>query len=120
MIIFSANPVRLFEELPLRGKVIFVPSPPVGYKEFYASKMLSFLAENKLLLGAVGIALSSAAVGFVISRGFKRRNSFDVPFKVNSEHSPVTKYVFEHGIREPLPLMKLRQVKKLLVGNYQF
>lgn len=70
---------------------------------------MSFLGENKLLLGAVGIALSSAAVGFVVSRGFKSRKSLDVPFKVNSEHSPVAKYVFEHGIREPLPLMKLRQ-----------
>ena len=74
---------------------------------------MSFLGENKLLLGAVGIALSSAAVGFVVSRGFKCRKSLDVPFKVNNEHSPVAKYVFEHGIREPLPLIKLRQVNNL-------
>lgn len=72
---------------------------------------MSFLGENKLILGAVGIAVSSAAVGFLISRGFRRRNSFDGPFKVKSEDSPVAKYVFEHGIREPLPLRELRQVR---------
>lgn len=75
--------------------------------------MMSFLVENKLLLGAVGIALSSAAVGFVVSRGFYCKKSLDVPFKFYSEHSPVAKYVLEHGIREPSPLMKLRQVNNL-------
>ena len=81
------------------------------------------LGENKLLFGAVGIALSSAAVGFLIGRGFRSRNSFDGPFKVESEHSPVAKYVLEHGIREPLPLMKLREVRNFLlfkISNEQF
>lgn len=72
---------------------------------------MSFLGENKLIIGAVGIAVSSAAVGFLISRGFGRRNSFDGTFKVKSEHSPVAKYVLEHGIREPTPLRELRQVR---------
>lgn len=80
--------------------------------------MMSFLVENKLLLGAVGIALSSAAVGFVVSRGFYCKKSLDVPFKVYSEHSPVAKYVLEHGIREPLPIMKLRQVKNCIILSW--
>lgn len=72
---------------------------------------MSFLGENKLIFGAVGIAVSSAAVGFLISRRFRGRNSFDGSFKVKSEDSPLAKYVFEHGIREPLPLRELRQVR---------
>ena len=71
---------------------------------------MSFLDENKVLLAAVGIALSSAGAGFVISRVLNRRSLSYGPFKVNSADSPVTKYVVAHGIREPLPLTKLRQV----------
>ncbi|KAL9969513.1 hypothetical protein ACROYT_G021735 [Oculina patagonica] len=71
---------------------------------------MSFLGENKLLFGAVGIALSSVAAGFVVGRVFGRRS--DQLFKhskTHSDNSPVNNYVTEYGIREPLPLAKLRQ-----------
>lgn len=70
---------------------------------------MSFLNEHKLLFGAVGIALSSAAAGYVSSRTLIQRSSFDTPLKVLSEGSPVAKYVLKHGIREPSPLVQLRQ-----------
>lgn len=131
-----ANPARTLRARRMQGRNWtpksalawgnLLPSPPASKRsglrkimENCASKMMSFLGENKLLFGAVGIALSSAALGFVISRGFERRNSFNAPFKVNSEHSPVAKYVLEYGIREPLPLMKLRQVRSLYYLNWQ-
>ena len=71
---------------------------------------MSFLSENKLLFGAVGIALSSAAVGFAISRISERIKSSQFS-KLYREGSPATKYVMEYGVREPLPLSKLRQVR---------
>ena len=115
---------KTFRELQRRLRSSFpfpsFPAPPLLCRVLHeddwgrvSCRMMSFLGESKLLFGAVGIAVSSAALGFLISRGFKRGNSFNVPFKVISEHSPVTKYVLEHGIREPLPLMKLRQVRNL-------
>ncbi|KAJ7391362.1 Catechol O-methyltransferase domain-containing protein 1 [Desmophyllum pertusum] len=67
------------------------------------------LSENKLLFGAVGIAVSSAAAGFVISRVFERKSSASDISKLHRESSPVTEYVMEYGVREPLPLTKLRQ-----------
>ena len=115
---------KTFRELQRRLRSPFpfhpFPAPPLLCRVLHeddwgrvSCRMMPFLGESKLLFGAVGIAVSSAALGFLISRGFKRGNSFNVPFKVISEHSPVTKYVLEHGIREPLPLMKLRQVRNL-------
>lgn len=79
---------------------------------------MSFLNEHKLLLGAVGIALSSAAAGYVFSRTLIQRSSFDTPFKVLSEGSPVAEYVLKHGIREPSPLAQLRRVMILIVAFY--
>jgi len=69
---------------------------------------MSFLSENKLLIG--GIALSSAAVGFVTAWVLGRRgNSLFKLGKTHTELSPVNRYVMEYGIREPSPLRKLRQ-----------
>jgi len=71
---------------------------------------MSFLSENKLLIG--GIALSSAAVGFVTAWVLGRRgNSLFKLGKTHTELSPVNRYVMEYGIREPSPLRKLRQVR---------
>ena len=73
---------------------------------------MSFLSENKLLFGAVGIALSSAAAGFVIARVLGRRsNTLFKLAKAHTELSPVNRYVMEYGLREPSPLRKLRQVR---------
>jgi len=69
---------------------------------------MSFLSENKFLIG--GIALSSAAVGFVTAWVLGRRgNSLFKLGKTHTELSPVNRYVMEYGIREPSPLRKLRQ-----------
>ncbi|KAL9969514.1 hypothetical protein ACROYT_G021736 [Oculina patagonica] len=69
---------------------------------------MSFLGENKLLFGAVGIALSSVAAGFVVGRVFGRRSDQHLDWKTFKD-SLINKYVTEYGIREPLPLTKLRQ-----------
>lgn len=71
---------------------------------------MSFLSEHKFLIG--GIAVSSAAVGFVSAWLLGRRsNSLFKLGKTHTEFSPVNRYVMEYGIREPSPLRKLRQVK---------
>ena len=70
---------------------------------------MSFLTEHKLLFGAVGIAVSSAAAGFAISWVFQRRKK-DL-YKSYEEDSPVSKYVTEYGMREPSPLTELRKVR---------
>ena len=74
----------------------------------YLSSM-SLLADRKLILGAVGVALTSAVAGFGVSRIFKHRNKS--LFKISEENNPVSKYVTEHGIREPSALTSLRKVR---------
>ncbi|XP_020621991.1 probable caffeoyl-CoA O-methyltransferase 2 [Orbicella faveolata] len=72
---------------------------------------MSFLSENKLFFGAVGIAVSSAVAGFVAARVLGRKSDED--YKETKMHmeinSPVTKYLMEYGLREPSPLRKLRE-----------
>ena len=70
---------------------------------------MSLLADRKLFLGAVGVALTSAVAGFGVSRIFKHRNKS--LFKISEENNPVSKYVTEHGIREPSALTGLRKVR---------
>ena len=74
----------------------------------YLSSM-SLLADRKLFLGAVGVALTSAVAGFGVSQIFKHRNKS--LFKISEENNPVSKYVTEHGIREPSALTSLRKVR---------
>lgn len=70
---------------------------------------MSLSADHKLLLGAVGIAVTSAVAGFTISRIFQRRNLS--LYKISEEDNPVAKYVTEYGIREPSALASLRKVR---------
>ena len=70
---------------------------------------MSLLADRKLFLGAVGVALTSAVAGFGVSRIFKHRNKS--LFKISEENNPVSKYVTEHGIREPSALTSLGKVR---------
>ncbi|RMX39724.1 hypothetical protein pdam_00008047 [Pocillopora damicornis] len=77
---------------------------------------MSLLADHKLFLGAVGIALTSAVAGFGVSRILERRNKS--LFKISEENNPVSKYVTEHGIREPSVLTSLRKATlKLPLGD---
>ena len=72
---------------------------------------MSFLIENKFFVGVVGIAVSSAALGYAMSR-----------YRLAQAHSSQTKpsvivadaavkYFMKHAIREPLPLTRLREVR---------
>lgn len=74
-------------------------------------EIMSFLIENKFFVGVVGIAVSSAALGYAMSR-----------YRLAQAHSSQTKpsvivadaavkYFMKHAIREPLPLMRLREVR---------
>ena len=69
---------------------------------------MSFFSGNKLLFGAVGIALSSVAVGYVIGRQYKKIFSHN---KWKTRNDVVKQYLLEHGMREPTPLRKLREVR---------
>lgn len=78
---------------------------------------MSFFAENKFIYGALGLAVSSAALGFVLGR-FSERSSLDSLFvDVGAQDSPLAKYVLRYGIREPAPLKQLRQVRHFLTGS---
>ena len=68
---------------------------------------MSFFSENKLLFGTVGIALSSVAVGYVIGRKYKKIFSHNK----RKTNDVVKQYLLEHGMREPTPLRKLREVR---------
>ncbi|KAM7439569.1 Catechol O-methyltransferase domain-containing protein 1 [Porites harrisoni] len=69
---------------------------------------MSIFSENKLLFGAVGIALSSVAVGYVVGRRHKKM--FSNNWKTLSGSNDVVKqYLLDHGIREPESLRKLRE-----------
>ena len=68
---------------------------------------MSFFSENKLLFGAVGIALSSVAVGYVIGRQYKKIFSHNK----RKTNDVVKQYLLEHGMRELTPLRKLREVR---------
>ena len=71
---------------------------------------MSIFSANKLLFGAVGIALSSVAVGYVVGRRHKER--FSNNWKTLSGGNDVVKqYLLDHGIREPESLRKLREVR---------
>ena len=74
---------------------------------------MSFLSENKLFFGAVGIAVSSAVAGYVVARVLGRKS--DKGFTATKMHrdmdDPLKKYLMEYGLREPSPLKKLREVR---------
>jgi len=70
---------------------------------------MSIFSENKLLFGAVGIALSSVAVGYVVGRRHKKM--FSNNRKTLSGSNDVKQYLLDHGIREPESLRKLREVR---------
>ena len=71
---------------------------------------MSIFSENKLLFGAVGIALSSVAIGYVVGRRHKKM--FSNNWKTLSGGNDVVKqYLLDHGIREPESLRKLREVR---------
>ncbi|KAL9983173.1 hypothetical protein ACROYT_G005308 [Oculina patagonica] len=71
--------------------------------------MMSFFAENKLIFGALGLAVSSAALGFVFGRSSERSSPDSIFVDVGAEGSPLAKYVLSYGIRESAPLKQLRQ-----------
>lgn len=81
---------------------------------------MSFFAENKLIFGAVGLAVSSAALGFVFGRSSERSSPDNIFVDVGAEGSPLAKYVLSYGIRESAPLKQLRQVSHFckLILNY--
>ena len=74
---------------------------------------MSFLSENKFFVGAVGIALSSAAVGYALARYRQQKPEKKYEYKVGGIVVPkaAADYFMEYGIREPLPLQKLREVR---------
>ena len=71
---------------------------------------MSIFSENKLLLGAVGIALSSVAVGYVVGRQHKKMFTNNSKI-LSGSNDVVGQYLLEHGMREPAPLRKLREVR---------
>lgn len=72
---------------------------------------MSFLVENKFYIGVVGIAVSSAALGYAMSRygGTQARSSQTKPSNIVADGA--VKYFMKHAIREPLPLIRLREVR---------
>ena len=78
---------------------------------------MSFLSDNKILFGAVGLAVSSAAVGYVLGRRSERLNSSSREYlvKVTRPVGPLANYIMDHGIREPTTLTSLRQVRSYTV-----
>ena len=70
---------------------------------------MSFLSDNKLLFSAVGIALSSAAVGYVVGHYIVKKRS-DAKGTLGKCLASA-RYVLELGMREPLPLKRLREVR---------
>ena len=72
---------------------------------------MSFFSENKLFFGAVGIALSSVAVGYVVGRQHKKMFSSNYWKTGSGSNDVVEQYLLEHGIREPGSLRKLREVR---------
>ena len=74
---------------------------------------MSIFSENKLLFGAVGIALSSVAVGYYVV-GSRHKKMFSSNWKTLSGGNDVVKqYLLDHGIREPESLRKLREVRSI-------
>ena len=74
---------------------------------------MSIFRENKLFLGAVGIALSSVAVGYYVV-GRRHKKMFSSNWKTLSGGNDVVKqYLLDHGIREPESLRKLREVRSI-------
>ena len=71
---------------------------------------MSIFSENKLLFGAVGIALSSVAVGYVVGRQHKKMFSNNSK-TLSGSNDVVRQYLLDHGMREPTPLRKLREVR---------
>ena len=75
---------------------------------------MSFINENKLIFGAVGIAISSAAVGYAVSHFLDRRraNAAGKGTKFQAVTTTATvDYFMKYGIRESPPLSKLREVR---------
>ncbi|XP_068698045.1 probable caffeoyl-CoA O-methyltransferase 2 [Montipora foliosa] len=72
---------------------------------------MSFLSDNKVFLGVVGVALSSAAAGYVLYSRHRHGNSIaklqTKPTKIVAEAA--VKYFMEYAIREPPPLRGLRE-----------
>lgn len=73
-------------------------------------EIMSFLIENKFFVGVVGIAVSSAALGYAMSRYrlAQAHSSQTKPSDIVADAA--VKYLMKHAIREPLPLMRLREV----------
>lgn len=74
---------------------------------------MSFFTDNKLIFGALGLAASSAALGFVFGRFSERPSPDSIFLDVGAEGSPLAKYVLSYGVRESAPLKHLRQVSSM-------
>ena len=75
---------------------------------------MSFISENKFLFGAVGIAVSSAAVGYFVGHYFKQKCSYAGSTGTKPTDLVATAavdYFMKHGLREPVPLSRLREVR---------
>ena len=86
----------------------------LGTKTNYRSLALamSFLGENKFLFGAVGIAVSSAAVGYFVGHYLKPKCAGSTGTKPTKLVVPAgVQYLMKNGLREPVPLRKLREVR---------
>ena len=77
---------------------------------------MSIFSENKLLFGVVGIALSSVAVGYVVGRQHKKMFSNNSK-TLSGSNDVVRQYLLEHGMREPIPLRKLREVRLVFTSS---
>ena len=75
---------------------------------------MSFISENKFLFGAIGIAVSSAAVGYFVGHYRKQKcsNAGSTGTKpTDLVATAAVDYFMKHGLREPVPLCRLREVR---------
>ena len=84
----------------------------MSYRLWSLLEIMSFLIENKFFVGVVGIAVSSAALGYAMSRYrlAQAHSSQTKPSDIVADAA--VKYLMKHAIREPLPLMRLREVRR--------
>lgn len=76
---------------------------------------MSIFTDKKLIFGALGLAASSAALGFVFGRLSECRSPGSIFLDVGAEGTPLAKYVLSYGVRESAPLKHLRQVSSLIM-----